>query len=153
MLMLRPANVTLIFIVPYITQSVTHVGPPVLNNVTHQVIQWGGERTIDCPYQPAGSYRDGISVRWRLLRGSEATIQRIKNNTAYSVNPTTYSLTISNFTPLLYGDYDCRLTYNIEDVYDPTINVEYIACTPDHDVPVSIATGDSLGIDTISTWY
>ena len=119
-----------------------------LNNVTPQVIQWGGERTIDCSYQPASSYRDGISVRWRLLRGGEAIIQRIKNNTVYSVNPITYSLTISNFTPLLYGDYECRLIYDIDDVYDDAVNLEYIA--PD-DVPVSVVTGDSPGIDTILT--
>ena len=121
-----------------------------LNNVTSQVIQWGGERTIDCPYQPAGSYRDGISVRWRLLRGGAATIQRIKNNTVYSVNPATYSLTISNFTPVLYGDYECRLIYDIDDVYDDAVNGEYIA--PDaQNVPVSVATGNSSGMDTIST--
>ena len=113
-----------------------------LNNVTPQVIQWGGERTIDCPYQQAGSYRDHISVRWRLLRGGVATIQRIKNNTVYSVNPINYSLAVNNFTPLLYGDYECRLIYEIDDVYDPAVNGEYIAPV----VPVSVATIGLLGM-------
>ena len=81
-------------------------------------------------------------MRWRILREGAATIQCIENNTVYSVNPTTYSLTISNFNPLLYGDYECRLIYNIE---DPAVNGEYIA----PDVPVSVATGDPPGIDTI----
>ena len=120
-----------------------------LNNATPQVIQWEGERTIECPYQPAGSYRDGISVRWRLLRGSAAIIQHIENNTVYFVNPTTYSLNISNFNPLLYGDYECRLIYDIDDVYDDAVNVEYIA--PDVPVSVATSTGDPPGIDAIST--
>ena len=119
-----------------------------LNNATPQVIQWGGAKTIDCPYQPAGGYRDGISVRWRLLRGIVVTIQRIENDAVYSVNPATYSLTISDFTPVLYGDYDCRLIYDIEDVYDPAVNMEYHSAPV---VPVSVATGDPPGIDAIST--
>ena len=114
-----------------------------LNNVIHQVIQWGGVRTIDCPYQPAGSYRDGISVRWSLLRGGVVIIQRIMNNIVYSVNPITYSLIINNFTPLLYGDYRCILEYDVTNVYDNAVNGDYNEAPA---VPVSVAISASSGI-------
>ena len=114
-----------------------------LNNVDNQ---WGRPRTIDCPYQPAGSYRAGISVRWpwSLLRDGVVTIQRITNNTVYSVNPTTYSLTINNFTPLLYGDYRCILEYDINDIHDNAVNGDYNEAPT---VPVHVAISGSSGID------
>ena len=124
-----------------ISPSATCVGPPVLNNVTPQVIQWGGTRTIECPYQPDGSYRDGISVRWRLLRGNTAIIQHIMNSIVYSVDSMTYSLTIKNFTPVLQGDYECILTYDIDDVYDSIVNGDYSGPV----VPASGSAGTIYG--------
>ena len=108
-----------------ISPFATCVGPPVLNNVTPQVIQWGGVRTIECPYQPDGSYRDGISVRWRFLRNDNTKYIMNSSDDAYFVNSMTYSLTISDFLPVLQGGYQCILTYDIDDVYDSKVNRDY----------------------------
>ena len=110
--------------------------------------EWGGTITIDCPYQPAGSYRDGINVRWSLLslRESIVIIQRIMNDAIFSVDPTTYSLTINNLTPLLHGDYRCILSYDIDNVYDSTVNRDY---TDAPVVPVRVAGQGSSGMDIV----
>lgn len=100
-------------------------------------IPWGGAMTIDCPYQPDGNLMGTISVRWSLLRGN-IEIQNIMNNTIYSVNQDN-SITIINFTPLLYGDYQCRFSYEVL-VFGETISGVYTATI----VPVSVAATSAL---------
>ena len=77
---------------------------------------------------------------WRLRRGSITVLQDVLNHDAiYSVNQN-YSLTINNFNPLLYGEYQCILTYDIPYIYDSSINGEYAASIP---VSVANTTSDS----------